>query len=406
MLALRFALRYLFSRKSHSVINIIAGVSVFAIAMPVAAMIILLSVFNGFEGLVRSMSSTFDADLTIRAREGVSFPVERIDTTALSRLEGVEALGWVVEQEALIRRGDRQLAARVRGVEPGYTRFLPIDRAITAGHGLLQREDREYALLGQSMAWQLGIRHLQEEEPIEINALKRNTFSTLLPLEGYTRQRVIPGGVFQLDAESENNYLLTSLRLARRLFDREGEATALLLRLANPEQTESLRDRIATMVGEEFEVRTRYELRPTFYDMMTYEKWGIFFISLLVLLIASFSVVGALTMLIIEKRDERITLRALGGDAGFIRRIFLGEGLLIGAIGCSIGVVLGVGLTLLQQHLGLIRMPVESFILNAYPVELRGGDLLATLLIFALIVGGISLLTVHSLIPKRSLTHL
>ncbi len=400
MLSLRFARRYLFSRKSHSVINLISGVSVVAVAMPVAAMIILLSVFNGFEGLVRSMATAFDADLVITPSRGSTMVVESVDTTALRHIEGVEALSWVVEQEALLSYRDRQATVVVRGVEPNYPELFPVHQTISQGEYRVELGDYDYAVLGQGLAYALGVRSLVAGD-VELYALRANSFSTLLPMEGYTR-RILPiAGCFQLDAETEGGYLLTSIRLARELFSMEGRATSLLLKLDGAVQPERAKRAVAEVLGEEFEVRTRYELKKTFYDIMTYEKWGIFFISLLVLVIASFSIVGALVMLIIEKRDEELTLRSMGADTDFIRRIFQGEGLLIGGIGALLGVVLGVGVTLLQEHLALIKMPVETFIMDAYPVEFRWGDLAAVLLVFGVVLLLISTLTVSSMIKKR-----
>lgn len=402
MLPLLFARRYLFSKKSHSVINVISGVSVFAVAMPVAAMIILLSVFNGFEELVKQMASAFDADLTVTPREGESFAAERIDTAALGRIEGVGALSFVAEQQVLLEYRGRQAAATVRGVDDRYPEVLPIGEAISAGEYRVRLGDFERAVLGQGLAYTLGVRSLAGE-PLKIYSLRRNGFSTLLPLEGYSRREVEMAGLFRLDDEAEQQYLLTSLRLARELFDFGEGATALLLRVDDPAALQPIRQRVARCVGDGFEVRTRYELRRTFYDIMIYEKWGIFFISLLVLVIASFSMVGALSMLVIEKRKDVRTLRALGADTRLIRRIFLGEGALIGAIGAAIGTVAGVGITLVQQTFGIVEIPVESFVTRSYPVLFRTGDLLAVLGAFACVAAAVTWLTVYSMIPKNNL---
>lgn len=401
MLPLLFSRRYLFSKKSHSVINIISGVSVFAAAMPAAAMIILLSVFNGFEGLIREMATAFDADLTITPREGESFPVERLDTAALKRTEGVAALCFTVEQNAMLEYKGQQASVTVRGADDDYDWVLPIGEAISTGEYCVRRGDYDRAVIGQGMAYALGVRSLAAG-PLKIYALRRNSFSTLIPLDGYARRSVEIAGVFLLDAATEQQYLLTSLRLARSLFEMEGRATALLVRTDESAQPEVVRQRIREIAGEEFEVRTRYELRSTFYDIMTYEKWGIFFISMLVLIIASFSMVGAISMLIIEKKKDIGTLRALGADGRLIRRIFIGEGLLIGALGALGGTLLGVGITLLQQTFGIVEIPVETFVTRSYPVRLEIGDLLAVLGLFAVVTIAVTGLTVHSLIPKKS----
>ena len=401
MLPLLFSRRYLFSKKSHSVINIISGVSVFAVAMPVAAMIILLSVFNGFEELVKQMASTFDADLTVTPREGERFPAERIDTAALACIDGLGGWSYTVEQNVLLEYRGHQAAATLRGADDRYPEVMPILGAISAGDDQVRLGDYDRAVLGQALAYSLGVRSLVGE-PLKIYALRRNGFSTLIPLEGYSRREVDMAGVFQLDSEAEQQYLITSLRLARELFDFGEDATALLLRVDDPDRIETVKREVEQAVGREFEVRTRYELRRTFYDIMIYEKWGIFFISLLVLVIASFSMVGALSMLIIEKRKDVRTLRALGADTRLIRRIFIGEGVLIGSIGAAIGTVTGVTVTLVQQLFGIVEIPVESLVTRSYPVLFQVNDLLAVLGAFALVVAAVTGLTVYNMIPKNN----
>ncbi len=401
MLPLLFSRRYLFSKKSHSVINIISGVSVFAVVMPVAAMIILLSVFNGFEELVKQMASTFDADLTVTPREGERFPAERIDTAALACIDGLGGWSYTVEQNVLLEYRGHQAAATLRGADDRYPEVMPILGAISAGDYQVRLGDYDRAVLGQALAYTLGIRSLVGE-PLKIYALRRNGFSTLIPLEGYSRREVDMAGVFQLDSEAEQQYLITSLRLARELFDLGEDATALLLRVDDPDRIEAVKREVEQAVGREFEVRTRYELRRTFYDIMIYEKWGIFFISLLVLVIASFSMVGALSMLIIEKRKDVRTLRALGADTRLIRRIFIGEGVLIGSIGAAIGTVTGVTVTLVQQLFGIVEIPVESLVTRSYPVLFQVNDLLAVLGAFALVVAAVTGLTVYNMIPKNN----
>lgn len=400
VLSALFARRYLFSKKSRSVINIISGVSVAAVAMPAAAMIILLSVFNGFEHLVRSMASAFDADLTVTVHEGSAFPTEALDTAAMRRIPGVKALSYVVEQNAMLEYGSRQAAAKVRGVDEAYADVVPIVGAVTTGEYSVRLGDYDRMVMGQGMAYALGIRILNERD-LTIYALRRGSFSTLLPLDGYSRRKVPVAGLFLLDAQTEKEYVLTSLRLARELFDYPDGATALLLSLDGSRPEEEVKMAVASVAGDTFRVRNRYEMKPSFYDIMTYEKWGIFFISLLVLVIASFSIVGSLVMLVIEKQTDIRTLVALGADRRLIRRIFVGEGLLIGALGGCIGVVLGVGCTLVQQHFGVIRIPVETFITQSYPVEFRWGDLLIVVAVFAGVTAAVSQLTVGSMIRNE-----
>ena len=390
-----FARRYLFSPKSHSVINLIAGVSVVAVAMPVAAMIILLSVFNGFEQLARSMCATFDADLTVMPVRGQTFDAAAIDTAAVAALPEVAALTLVAEQSVLLEHGERQVIARVRGVDDRYGEVFPVAASVTAGRYEVRLGDLDRVVLGQGMAYDLGVRSLADTR-IGIYAIRRGSFSSLLPLDGYTRRTVPVSGLYSLDAETESRYALTSLRLAQELFGYDGRATGLLVRAVVPA--------VERLADEAFAVRTREQMNPSFYRIVAYEKWGVFFISLLVLVVASFSVVGALSMLMIDKRDDVRTLRALGADTSLIRRIFIREGLLIGGLGAVIGLVLGVGCSLVQQRYGLIRIPAETFLLRSYPVVFRPSDLLLVVAAFAAVAYSVSRLTVYSMIKKRDFT--
>ena len=393
MLPLLFARRYLFSAQSRSVVNLISGLSVAAVAMPVAAMIILLSVFNGFETLVRSMYSAFDADLNVSPLRGRTFEASALDTAAMRRIPGVAALSFTLEQSALLEHDGRQATATVRGVDDAYGEVFALGDAVTSGEWRVRLGDLERLVVGQAMAYRLGIRSLY--------AVRRGRFSSLLPLENYTRRTVPVGGAYTLDLETEQQYVLASLRLAQSLFNYPGRASALVVRLAPDADARDVKQALAHLAGDEFLVRTRDEQRASFYRIMLYEKWGIFFIAFLVLVVASFSVVGALTMLIVEKRDEIATLRALGADRRFVRAVFRREGYLICGCGALLGVVLGVGACLLQQHFGLIEIPAETFLTKSYPVEFRPADLLAVLAAFAAVAFLLSNLTVLGTIKNN-----
>ncbi|OUN77512.1 ABC transporter permease [Alistipes sp. An54] len=401
MLSRYIARRYFFSPRSRSVVNLISGLSVAAVAIPVAAMVILLSVFNGFETLVKSMYSAFDAELTLTPRRGQTFSVTDLDTAALRRIPGVGALSLTLEQSVLLEHGGRQATATLRGVDDSYGEVFDLSDAVVTGQWRVRLGDLERLVIGQSMAWMLGIRSLADAD-VTMYAVRRGSFSTLLPMDNYTRRTEPVGGVYVLDLDTERTYVLTSLRLAQSLFETPDRVSAVQIRLipgASPERT---REAVAASAGDGFQVRTRDELRASFYRIMTYEKWGIFFIALLVLVVASFSVVGALSMLIVEKRGDVETLRALGADTDLIRSIFRTEGLLICGLGGVIGLVVGVTLSLLQQHLGLIEIPAESFLTKSYPVEFRLTDLVVVAAAFAVVAALLANVTVRSMIRKTT----
>ena len=403
MLPQQFARRYLFSAASRSVVNRIAGLSIVAVAMPVAAMIILLSVFNGFEQLVRSGWSLFDAELTVTPREGGTFAVAQIDTAALGARPEVAAASFVLEQSVLLQHAGRQAITTLRGVDDAYGEVLDWRESVVTGDGAVRTEDQERIVIGQTMAGLLGIRPLAGAE-VEAYAVRRGQVPSLLPTANYSMRSIPVGGVFVIDLEAEQRQALVSLELARELFHYPGRASALLLRLADGVAPDRAKAALAPLLGPDFELRDRYELRASFYRIMRYEKWGLFFIALLVLVIASFSVVGALTMLIVEKQGDIATLRALGADNRLVRAIFRSEGLLICAIGAAAGVVLGVAATLVQQCYGIIEIPAETFLTSAYPVQFRFGDLAAVVLSFAVVALLLTDTTVRSMIktPNNS----
>ena len=401
MLSRYIARRYFFSPRSRSVVNLISGLSVAAVAIPVAAMVILLSVFNGFETLVKSMYSAFDAELTLTPRRGQTFSVTDLDTAALRRIPGVGALSLTLEQSVLLEHGGRQATATLRGVDDFYGEVFDLSDAVVTGQWRVRLGDLERLVIGQSMAWMLGIRSLADAD-VTMYAVRRGSFSTLLPMDNYTRRTEPVGGVYVLDLDTERTYVLTSLRLAQSLFETPDRVSTVQIRLTPGASPERTREAVAASAGDGFQVRTRDELRASFYRIMTYEKWGIFFIALLVLVVASFSVVGALSMLIVEKRGDVETLRALGADTDLIRSIFRTEGLLICGLGGVIGLVVGVTLSLLQQHLGLIEIPAESFLTKSYPVEFRMTDLVVVAAAFAVVAALLANVTVRSMIKKTT----
>ena len=397
MLSLLFARRYLFSAKSHSVINVISAVSVVAVGVPVAAMIILMSVFNGFTALVDGMQSAFDADLEVRPREGKTFAIEALPTDSLRSVTGVRGVSFALEQSALAEYGGRQVVVTVRGVDSDYSDVLPMDEYVRTGDFELRLGEIEQACVGSGVAYQLGVRTFLDT-PLNLYSPRRGEISTLLPFDAYTSRRTWPSGVFTISGDVDNAYILTTIELAQSLFDYDGRASQLLIDVRDEESVERTRDEVQRVVGEEFRVVTRLEQQAALYRIMKYEKWGIFFISLLVLIIASFSIVGSLAMLIIDKRDNIATLRALGARTEFVRSIFTGEGALIGTLGAVLGLVIGVGVCWAQQQFGLIEMPGTTFVVRYYPVEMKLTDILLIIAAMAVVTTAITQLTVRTMI--------
>lgn len=397
-----FARRYLFSSGSRSVVNLISGLSIVAVAVPVAAMVVLLSVFNGFGTLIRSVQSVFDPPLTILPCEGSTFETTALDTAALRGVPRAGALSFILEQRALAEHEGSRAVVTVRGADENYGQVVPLAEAVVAGNARLCAGDAPRLLVGRTMAYRLGIPPLAEAD-VALYAVRRGSYSMLLPFENYVRQELPVGGVFELDLESETTYVLTSLDAARTLFRYPGRASALAVgtdaaTAGDTQQLRTLRTAVAAAAGPGFRVLTAAELRPSLYRIMAYEKRAIFVIALFVLLIASFSVVGALTMLIVDKRHDIATLRTLGADRTLLRAIFRREGWLICTLGGAGGLLLGILLAWGQQRFGWIALPEGTFLMQSYPVELRAGDLAAVALSFAAVAWLLTELTVRNLI--------
>ena len=258
------------------------------------------------------------------------------------------------------------------------------------------------AVVGQGVAYALGVRTALYD-PLRVYAPRRGRISSLLPVEGYRRRDIGVGGVFALEAETDGKYVMVPLDFARGLFGYGGQLSGLYVGLAPGANARAVREAVAAAAGPEFRVLTREEQKASLYRIMVYEKWGIFFIILLVLVVASFSVVGSLAMLIIDKRKDIATIITLGGDVRFVQRIFVTEGMLIASLGAAAGLVLGLAFCWAQQAFGFIALQGQTFLLDAYPVEVRAGDVAGVIVSFAVVDYLIARLTVVRMIPRRTL---
>lgn len=402
-LPLFFARRYLFSKKSHSVINIISGVSAFSVAIPVMAMVILLSVFNGFEGLIKSMYRSFDPDIRITPARGKVFPIDSLPRERFLAIDGVQDAAYALEDNAVFEYRDRQAFGTMCGVDSLYRQVVPLDSLRTEGVFQLQFGDFPEAYVGQGMAYALGIR-VNLNSPISVYVPRRGRVSPLLPYSFYKKQNIFPSGVFALEAEVDGKYVIVPLHFAQELLDYPGQASSVAVRLKADASPQRVQQQIGQWLGDDYKIQSRYQQKESFYRIMMYEKWGIYFIILLVLVIASFSLIGSLVMLIIEKRKDSQTLVTMGADTKLIRKIFVTEGMLIYLIGAVGGLLLGVALALAQQHFGFLKLSGETFLIDAYPVEVHLSDLVWVIVTFVTVSYLISVLTVRAMIPKKEIS--
>lgn len=386
-----FALRYLISRSSHSVINIIAGVSLVSVAIPVAAMVILLSVFNGFEVLVKQMYADTDADIEVVTTS------DKAETlySQINDTKGVAAASIVIEGQALARSNNKETAVAVRGVDNNYFNTLPIDPLTLKGDSVLTLGEIDKSIITRDVAQMLGIYTIATTK-ITLFSINGGAIGSLMPVRGINEKSIWLGGIVP-SSQQMSNTVIIPLRVAQQLF--KGKDTKIYVRCS--ENSESVKSRLQESLSDTTSIRTREEKNSIYYQIMRYEKWAVFFVALLVLIIASLSIIGTVIMLIVEKRDQRLTLLAIGADSSFIRGIFVRQGLLISGIGGAIGLVLGIVIVLIQQYFGVITLPSETFVIESYPVRLQLIDIIMVFTTFVVIAWGASQIAANSMIKKQ-----
>ena len=365
----RIARRYLFSKKSHNAINIISGISAGGVAVGTIALVCVLSVFNGFESLISNMFSAFDPDLKITLTHGKTFDVNSKEFSELRKMKSVAVFTEVIEENALLRFRDKQMPATIKGVSDDFERMTRIDSIMYDGKFILYDGAFQRAVAGVGVAGTLGL-GAHFIDPLYIYAPRRTSKINLLrPENSFNQIGTFVSGIFSVkQLQYDDHYVLVSISLARDLFEYpKTTVSAVELKLANGSDQVNVQKQIKTLLGEKFQVKNRYEQQESFFKIMKIEKWITYLILCFILLIASFNIIGSLSMLIIDKKADILTLRNLGADNQLIKRIFLFEGWLISGVGALVGIGLGALLCLLQQYFGLLRLGT-GYVVDAYPV--------------------------------------
>ena len=400
------ARRYLFSKKSHNAINVISAISVCGVALATLALVCTLSVFNGFQDLVTTFFTAFDPQLKITAVRGKVFDGQDKRVLQLKKMPDVEVYSESLEDNVMVQYQGRQAMAVVKGVEDNFDQLTPID-SILFGRGdlLLHDEVVDYAIPGIQLLSTLGsgIRFL---DPLEIYAPRRGAKVNMAnPSTAFVTGNLFSSGlVFAVNQEKyDASYILTSIDFARRLFQYTTEVSAINLKLKAGADTDAVKKHIQDLLGDDFLVQDRYEQQADTYRIMEIEKLISYLFLTFILMIACFNVIGSLSMLIIDKRDDVVTLRNLGASDRQIVRIFLFEGRMISFFGAFAGVVLGLLLCWLQQEYGLIALGSSgSFVVDAYPVSVHASDVLL-IFITVLLIGFLSVWYPVRFLSKRLL---
>ena len=373
------ARRYLFSKKKHNAINIISGISVCGVALATLALVCTLSVFNGFQDMVAGFFTAFDPELKITIREGKVFEPQGAAFQEVRSLPEIGVWTETLEENAMVQYKDRQAMAIIKGVEDNFEELTSIDSLLYgAGEFILHDSIVDYGVLGVELISELGT-GLQFVDPLQVYAPKRNVRVNMAnPSASFNRDYLFsPGVVFVVNQQKyDARYILTSLSFARNLFNYDTEVSAVELKLKPGADVTAVQRKIARILGDEFVVLDRYEQQADVFRIMEIEKFISYLFLTFILAIACFNVIGSLSMLILDKREDVETLRNLGADDRLIARIFLFEGRLISLFGALSGIVLGLLLCYIQQRFGIISLGGGngSFIVDAYPVSVHVTD--------------------------------
>lgn len=369
------AFRYLLSKKKTNVINVISAISVLGVAVSTMALIVILSVFNGLNGLIKSLFNSFDPDLKITLKEGKNFVLDNEQLLKIKNLDGVLAVSEVLEENALLEYTDKPHIGTIKGVDSNFIQVSGIDTMLIDGTYKLTDGKNNFTIVGYEIAHFLSI-GLRIMKPISVYVPNRNSELTMLSKDAFNQKYIIPSGIFSIQKEYNSKYIIVPISFARDLLQYENELSALEIKLSqnlSDSKKTTIQKKIQNIAGERFNVKNRFEQQELLYKIMESEKWAIFLILGFIIFIASFNILGALTMLIMDKKKDIYTLRSLGANNQLLKKIFLTEGWLISILGAVIGLFLGTILCLIQINFGIVPFP-KNFLISNYPVEMQFFD--------------------------------
>ena len=396
-LPLFIARRYLFAKKSHNVINIISAISAVGMAIGTAALIIILSIYNGFDELVKSTLSNVEPDILITPAKGKVFVPEG---EAFDRIKDNPLVGeynLILQENVFVDYDGHQGIAKAKGVDRAFEEDSPLAGHITNGEFSLHKGQLPQMVVGAGLAYKMGMNPAFLASAELYFPIRDRNFSLANPAASIETVRMRPSGIFSVNQQIDNDLIILPIEQMRKLLGYEEEVSGVELRLVEGSTAKDLRSAIKDIqkeLGPDFKVLDRFRQNTSLYKMMRYEKAAIFLILIFVIIIIALNIFGSITMLIIEKKDDIETYRSLGATDQMLRRTFTLEGWLISLLGLAAGLVVGIGFSLAQQHFGFIKMP-GSFLVNAYPVILQWQDVLATIAGVALIGYIIALLPVR-----------
>lgn len=396
-LLFQIAFRYLLSKKSTNAINIITAVAMTGMALGSMALILVLSVFNGFEGLVMSLYRSFNPDIMVTVRQGKVFTLPDSIVAMIAALPEVDGVSMVLEENAILKYNDHEYIAAIKGVDANFQNVTGVNAKIVEGRFILEEKGVSYAMLGAGVAGALSVNLDNDFSTIQVYLPRREREALSLdPSQAFIRKNIIPAGVFSIQQEFDSKYIIAPLEFVRELLGYKTQVSAVEIKLRTEADAPMAKKKLGAIVGEGFWVQDRFEQNKFLYRVMRTEKWVVFAILSLILVIAAFNIIGSLSMLVIEKTKDIAILKTLGADSGMIRKIFLLEGLLTSLIGSAIGVTLAVGLCLGQVYFKIIKLEGSgTFVIDSYPVQMQWPD-------FVLVAATVIIITVAtSWIPAQ-----
>lgn len=375
---LLFAWRYFRAKKSTNAINIIAWVAVSAIIVISAAFIVLLSVFNGFEGLVKSLYSSFYADMRIIPAEGKKISFTGNQLAELKNINGVLDYSLVIEERTLLRYGESQTIVNLKGVDERYSYVTNVPAAVVRGEFNTGDSDMPGLVLGSGVENALGLISDRSLFPVTAYLFRPGVNVNVVdPMQAFSAENIQPTGTFFIQQDIDNAYALTDVRFMQKMMNMaEDEFGGLEINLSDEVNPDKIKNTIQNLFGKEYLVETRYEQNRSLFNIMTMEKWATYGVLTLMLIVASFTMIGALSMLVLEKKKDIQVLKSLGATNSLIRRIFITEGFLLGFIGCVVGLSVGLLICWLQEEYQLVGIAGGSFLINHYPVLVKYSDLI------------------------------
>lgn len=396
-LPLFIAGRYLFAKKSHNVINIISAISAVGMAIGTAALIIILSIYNGFDELVKSTLSNLEPDILITPAKGKVFIPNGETFDRIRQNPLIDEYDLILQENVFVDYDGHQGIAKAKGVDSAFEAESPLAEHITNGEFSLHKGQLPQMVVGAGLAYKMGMNPAFLASAELYFPIRDRNFSLANPAASIETVRMRPSGIFSVNQQIDDDLMIVPIEEMRKLLGYEEEVSGVEIRLAEGSTAKDIRSAIKHIqkeLGPEFKVLDRFRQNPSLYKMMRYEKAAIFLILIFVIIIIALNIFGSITMLIIEKKDDIETYRSLGATDQMLRRTFTLEGWLISLLGLAAGLVVGIGFSLAQQHFGFIKMP-GSFLVNAYPVILQWQDVLATIAGVALIGYIIALLPVR-----------